>query len=63
MSRLIERLERFQTLRYDPAYARIEGRITRMIGLTIEEVGLQVAIGECCLIEVSQTLQVEPCDT
>jgi len=59
MGLLTERLSRFQDIRYSAAYARIEGRITRMIGLTIEAVGLQVAIGECCIIEVSSTLQVE----
>lgn len=59
MALLVDRFARFERLRYSPAYARIEGRITRMIGLTIEAVGLQVAIGECCLIEVSPTLQVE----
>ncbi len=59
MALLAERLSRFQGIRYSPAYARIEGRITRMIGLTLEAVGLQVAVGECCIIEVTRTLQVE----
>jgi len=38
---------------------RIEGRITRLIGLTIEAVGLRVAIGDNCLILVSDTQKIE----
>ncbi len=38
---------------------RIEGRITRLIGLTIEAVGLQVAVGDNCLIILSPTREIE----
>lgn len=38
---------------------RIEGRITRLIGLTIEAVGLQVAVGDNCLIILSATHEIE----
>ncbi len=38
---------------------RVEGRITRMIGLTIEAVGIKCAVGECCFIELSPTQRVE----
>ena len=38
---------------------RIEGRITRLIGLTIEAVGLQVAVGDNCLIVVSAIQEIE----
>ncbi|WP_136680263.1 flagellar protein export ATPase FliI [Neptunomonas sp. XY-337] len=37
----------------------IEGKITRLIGLTIEAVGLQVAVGDNCLIHVSDTQNIE----
>ena len=37
----------------------IEGRITRLIGLTIEAVGLQVAIGDNCLIVLSPQNKIE----
>ncbi|MBY4675948.1 flagellar protein export ATPase FliI [Marinobacterium arenosum] len=59
MSQLIERLAGYRTLRYSPARARIEGRVTRMIGLTLEAVGIQVAIGDCCLIELNPRVRVE----
>ncbi|WP_293264118.1 flagellar protein export ATPase FliI [Neptunomonas sp.] len=38
---------------------RIEGRITRLIGLTIEAVGLQVAVGDNCLIVISAAHEIE----
>ncbi|MDO6455241.1 flagellar protein export ATPase FliI [Neptunomonas phycophila] len=38
---------------------RLEGRITRLIGLTIEAVGLRVAIGDNCLILVSNSQKIE----
>ncbi len=38
---------------------RIEGRITRLIGLTIEAVGLQVAVGDNCLIILSPSREIE----
>ncbi len=37
----------------------IEGRITRLIGLTIEAVGLQVAVGDNCLIVLSSDNKIE----
>ncbi len=33
---------------------KIEGRVTRLIGLTLEAVGLRVALGDYCRIEVRQ---------
>lgn len=38
---------------------QIEGRVTRLIGLTIEAVGLQVAVGDSCLLLLSDKQQIE----
>ena len=29
----------------------VEGRLTRMVGLTLEAVGFEAYVGECCTIE------------
>lgn len=58
MSNILDRLSRFsQPLNHLPP--RIEGRITRMIGLTIEAVGIKCAVGECCFIELAADNLVE----
>ncbi|WP_415883419.1 flagellar protein export ATPase FliI [Neptuniibacter sp. QD72_48] len=59
MSELLDRLSKYQKHRLDTPQPRIEGRITRMIGLTIEAVGIKCAVGECCYIELSQDQQIE----
>ncbi|MFC6669775.1 flagellar protein export ATPase FliI [Marinobacterium aestuariivivens] len=59
MSRVLQRLQRYLDLDYQPPRAQAEGRITRLIGLTLEAVGLQVAVGEYCLIRVRPGLEVE----
>lgn len=59
MSRLLERLQRRSTLKVNPLVPRIEGKITRLIGLTLEAVGIKCAVGECCFIELSATQRVE----
>ncbi|NVK42672.1 MAG: flagellar protein export ATPase FliI [Oceanospirillaceae bacterium] len=59
MSRLLNRLQSHLGLCYPPPGPRIEGRITRLIGLTIEAVGLQMAIGDYCRIAVRPGLDIE----
>ena len=59
MSKLLEKLSRYSQYRIDPPCPRVEGRITRMIGLTIEAVGIKCAVGACCFIELSKTNKVE----
>ena len=56
---LHERLNRYASLEYESARPRARGQITRLIGLTLEAVGLRVALGDYCLIEVTPTLSVE----
>jgi flagellum-specific ATP synthase len=43
----------------EPLPLAVEGRITRMVGLTLEAVGIQANIGSRCLIENSNGTQVE----
>lgn len=38
---------------------RVEGRVTRLIGLTIEAVGLRVAVGDNCMIRLSLEQEAE----
>lgn len=59
MSRLLERLQKRSSLKLTPLAPRIEGKITRLIGLTLEAVGIKCAVGECCFIELSPTQRVE----
>lgn len=59
MSKLLGRLSRYSDHRLEPSRPRVEGRITRMIGLTIEAVGIKCAVGECCFIELSKDQQIE----
>ncbi|PIE24556.1 MAG: flagellum-specific ATP synthase FliI [Neptuniibacter caesariensis] len=59
MSRLVQRLQKYQSLKIDAVTPHVEGRITRMIGLTIEAVGIKCAVGECCNIMLSPEQQIE----
>ena len=45
-----QRLERYSERLAEPAPLVVEGRLTRMVGLTLEAVGCQTAIGGRCLI-------------
>jgi flagellum-specific ATP synthase len=59
MSRLLQRLQRHLDIKYSAVRPLVEGRITRLIGLTLEAVGLQVAIGDNCEIQVRPGVRVE----
>ena len=59
MSKLLKQLSRHSLQHIQTPVPRIEGRITRMIGLTIEAVGIKCAVGECCFIELSADQRVE----
>ncbi|ABC31868.1 flagellum-specific ATP synthase [Hahella chejuensis KCTC 2396] len=56
---LVERLRNYE--RFVPAQARPElnGRLTRVVGLTLEAVGCPMTLGERCLIEVRGGRMVE----
>lgn len=59
MSKLLENISKYKETSLDSIPPRIAGRITRMIGLTIEAVGIKCAVGECCFIELSAENRVE----
>ena len=44
---------------FKPARPHVYGHITRLIGLTLEAVGLKVALGDYCLIQVTSALVTE----
>lgn len=56
---LLERLERYANLDYQPPQSVVEGQITRLIGLTLEAIGLRVALGDYCLVDVAGQSPVE----
>jgi flagellum-specific ATP synthase len=55
---LLKRMEKLNRSFTHPA-PKIEGYIVRLIGMTIEARGLQVAIGDNCQIVMSSTSQIE----
>ncbi|MCP4596521.1 flagellar protein export ATPase FliI [Neptuniibacter sp.] len=59
MSRILNRLQPYSNIRLEASSPRIEGKITRLIGLTLEAVGIKCAVGECCFIELSAEQLVE----
>ncbi len=59
MSRILNRLKPYSNIRLEASSPRIEGKITRLIGLTLEAVGIKCAVGECCFIELSAEQLVE----
>ncbi len=44
---------------FTPSCPKVSGHITRLIGLTLEAVGVKVALGDYCLIHVTPELQAE----
>src|SRR5690554_1129599 len=59
MPDLDQRLERYLQVEYDPPRPDVEGRVTRLIGLTLEAVGLKVALGDYCLVSLQDQGSVE----
>ena len=53
------RLTRYRERASEPIPLVVEGRLTRMVGLTIEAVGCQIAIGGRCLIRTVEGGEVE----
>lgn len=50
---LISRLECLRDHPWQAVAPEVSGRITRLIGLTLEAVGIRVALGDYCLVEVA----------
>jgi len=56
---LNHRLERYLQVEYEPPRPGVEGQITRLIGLTLEAVGLKVALGDYCMVDLQGAGSVE----
>ena len=48
MPSILERLSAHREIEYSAALPVVKGRVTRLIGLTLEAVGLKVAVGDYC---------------
>lgn len=59
MPDLNHRLERYLQVEYEPPRPGVEGQITRLIGLTLEAVGLKVALGDYCMVDLQGAGSVE----
>ncbi len=52
MNSIVDRVQRLARQRPEPAKPYVEGRITRLIGLTLEARGCRAAVGEYCRIQI-----------
>lgn len=59
MPDLNHRLERYLQVEYETPRPGVEGQITRLIGLTLEAVGLKVALGDYCMVDLQGAGSVE----
>ena len=59
MSTLAERLSKLNSVSIDPMLPQREGKVTRMVGLTMEAVGCVVALGDRCSVQVGRNRWVE----
>lgn len=58
-SDLLTRLNKLKQFSSDHLNPMIEGKVTRMVGLTMEAVGCKVALGDRCTVQVRQDKWVE----
>ena len=56
---LTERLNKLDQIGITSLSSVFEGKITRMVGLTMEAVGCKVALGDCCDVQVKKGRWVE----
>ncbi|MGO3345007.1 MAG: flagellar protein export ATPase FliI [Marinomonas sp.] len=59
MSTLAERLYKLQSIAPVLLPPQLEGKVTRIVGLTMEAVGCVVALGDRCLVQIRQDRWVE----
>ena len=59
MPTLLERLSRLQSQPLPDYSIEIEGKVTRMVGLTMEAVGCVAALGDRCAVQVGKSRWVE----
>ncbi len=58
-NRLLDRLARFHDVSYIPPVPVAQGHITRLIGLTLEAVGIKASMGDYCLVYPEKGLPTE----
>ncbi|EAQ66228.1 flagellum-specific ATP synthase FliI [Marinomonas sp. MED121] len=58
-SDLLSRLEKLKHFSASPLQPVLEGKVTRMVGLTMEAVGCKVALGDRCSVQVRKNKWVE----
>nr|WP_304609766.1 flagellar protein export ATPase FliI [Motiliproteus sp. SC1-56] len=56
---MLKRLQAYRNRSLVPPTPAVEGRITRLVGLTLEARGCRAAVGQYCRIEVASDLSVE----
>lgn len=59
MPTLAERLSKLKKVSIEPVLPQREGKVTRMVGLTMEAVGCVVALGDRCSVQVGKNRWVE----
>lgn len=59
MPSLLERMKKYENVRLPIPRPQVEGRITRLVGLTLEAKGFRAPVGEYCRIEVDDGHQAE----
>ena len=58
-SDLVSRLNKLKQFSSDHLHPVLEGKVTRMVGLTMEAVGCKVALGDRCSVQVREDRWVE----
>lgn len=56
---MLERLQKLHQIGQQTLSPVVEGKVTRMVGLTMEAVGCHVALGDRCLVQVRKDRWVE----
>ena len=59
MPTLTERLSKLSSVSVSALPPQLEGKVTRMVGLTMEAVGCVVALGDRCSVQVRKDRWVE----
>lgn len=56
---LLSRLKKLEDINQSPLFSVLEGKVTRIVGLTMEAVGCQVALGDRCSVQVKDGRWIE----
>ena len=56
---LLDRMQKYRQYDFVSSSVNASGRLTRMVGLTLEAVGLNVSVGRQCRVVVSGDKEIE----